>query len=115
MAVTPILSSAIRPSDLNTDAGIPASAIRPSDLNVGATRDIGQNSAFGEMVSGSIQGLRQTGHAYEMESAKSMKGAGNEIDLAIVSANLETSLKTVRETLSAATATFKEIYHIQAG
>ncbi|MDP3532832.1 MAG: hypothetical protein Q8S31_06045 [Alphaproteobacteria bacterium] len=100
MAITPIPSSQIQSI---------------SDLNIGATRDINQHSGFGNMVSEAAQSLRQDGHAYEMESAKSIKGAGNEIDLAIVSANLETSLKAVRETLSTATATFKEIYHIQAG
>lgn len=101
MAVTPIPSSQI-PSIADHNIGL-------------GTKDFNQNSAFGDMISGSIQSLKQTGHAYEMESVKSIQGSGNEIDLAIVSANLETSLKTVRETLSAATATFKEIYHIQAG
>lgn len=101
MAVTPIPSSQI-PSISNHNIGL-------------GTKDFNQNSTFADMVSGPIQDLKQTGHAYEIESTKSIKGSGNEIDLALVSANLETSLKTVRETLSAATATFKEIYHIQAG
>ncbi|MDP1975825.1 MAG: hypothetical protein Q8K37_07645 [Alphaproteobacteria bacterium] len=100
MAVTPIPSSQI-----------PSIA----DFNIGATKDTNQNLGFGNMISEAAQSLRQDGQAYEMESAKSIRGAGNEIDLAIVSANLETSLKAVRETLSTATATFKEIYHIQAG
>lgn len=101
MAITPIKSSQI-PSIFEHNIGLDH-------------KDLNQNATFGDIIAANVQGLKQAGHIYETESIKAIKGTGNETDLAIVSANLETSLKAVRETLSTATATFKEIYHIQAG
>lgn len=86
------------------------------DLNMGiGTKNIEQNSGFGGLVSDGIQGLKNAGHAYEAESVKALSGKGSETDIAIAAANLETSLKTMREALNAATALFKEIYHIAPG